>query len=87
MTLPSRMDHIPGYAIGGLSGGEDKSHFWRVITQCTDKLPEDRPRYSMGIGYAEDLMVVAALGVDMADCVYPTRTAVSLNFFLACFRR
>lgn len=49
--------------------------FWRVIKQCTGKLPEDRPRYSMGIGFAEDLLVCVALGVDMADCVFPTRTA------------
>jgi len=49
--------------------------FWRVIKQCADKLPEERPRYSMGIGFAEDLLVCVALGVDMADCVFPTRTA------------
>ncbi|KAF5325987.1 hypothetical protein D9611_000245 [Ephemerocybe angulata] len=71
----SRRDRVAGYAIGGLSGGEEKDIFWRVIKQCADKLPEDRPRYSMGIGFAEDLMVCVALGVDMADCVFPTRTA------------
>ncbi|KAG8932877.1 hypothetical protein FRC03_012870 [Tulasnella sp. 419] len=70
-----RKDNIPGYAIGGLSGGEEKDIFWKIISQCTAKLPEDRPRYSMGIGFAEDLMVCVALGVDMADCVFPTRTA------------
>lgn len=70
-----RKDSVTGFAIGGLSGGEDKDVFWRIIKQCADKLPEDRPRYSMGIGFAEDLLVCVALGVDMADCVFPTRTA------------
>lgn len=65
----------PGYAIGGLSGGESKEDFWRVVTLCTDLLPEHKPRYCMGVGYAEDLVVCSALGVDMYDCVFPTRTA------------
>ncbi|KAI0743514.1 tRNA-guanine transglycosylase [Daedaleopsis nitida] len=79
----ARKGKVAGYAIGGLSGGEEKDVFWRVIKQCADKLPEDRPRYSMGIGFAEDLLVCVALGVDMADCVFPTRTArfgVALTF-------
>jgi len=53
------------------------------VKQCADKLPEDRPRYCMGIGFAEDLLVCVALGIDMADCVFPTRTArfgVALTF-------
>ncbi|KAL1696444.1 tRNA-guanine(15) transglycosylase-like protein [Schizophyllum commune] len=70
-----RKDRVAGYAIGGLSGGEAKDVFWRMISQCAARLPEDRPRYSMGIGFAEDLLVCVALGVDMADCVFPTRTA------------
>ncbi|KJA19892.1 hypothetical protein HYPSUDRAFT_1093706 [Hypholoma sublateritium FD-334 SS-4] len=74
-AMIARRDGVAGYAIGGLSGGEEKDVFWRVIKQCADKLPEDRPRYSMGIGFAEDLLVCVALGVDMADCVFPTRTA------------
>ncbi|KAF8200787.1 tRNA-guanine(15) transglycosylase-like protein [Pholiota molesta] len=74
-AMIARRDSVAGYAIGGLSGGEEKDIFWRVIKQCCDKLPEDRPRYSMGIGFAEDLLVCVALGVDMADCVFPTRTA------------
>ena len=40
----------PGYAIGGLSGGEDKHQFWTVISKCTDLLPQDKPRYAMGVG-------------------------------------
>ncbi|KAF8313457.1 Queuine tRNA-ribosyltransferase [Clavulina sp. PMI_390] len=75
MTEPARKADIPGYAVGGLSGGEEKDIFWKIISQCTAKLPEDRPRYSMGIGFAEDLLVCVALGIDMADCVFPTRTA------------
>ncbi|KAI0930439.1 hypothetical protein AcW1_009129 [Taiwanofungus camphoratus] len=78
-----RKDRVSGYAIGGLSGGEAKDTFWRIIKQCADKLPVDRPRYAMGIGFAEDLLVCVALGVDMADCVFPTRTArfgVALTF-------
>ncbi|KAJ8038409.1 Queuine tRNA-ribosyltransferase catalytic subunit 1 [Holothuria leucospilota] len=65
----------PGYAIGGLSGGEEKDHFWRMVTLSTDYLPKDKPRYCMGVGYAVDLVVCCALGVDMFDCVFPTRTA------------
>jgi len=70
-----RRDRVAGYAIGGLSGGEEKDIFWRIMSQCAEKLPADKPRYSMGIGFAEDLLVCVALGVDMADCVFPTRTA------------
>ena len=65
---------LPGYAIGGLSGGEAKAKFWRVVNQCTDSLPWDKPRYCMGVGYPLDCVVCACLGVDMTDCVYPTRT-------------
>ena len=65
----------PGYAIGGLSGGESKDEFWRIVSLCTDHLPEWKPRYCMGVGYSEDLVVCSALGVDMYDCVFPTRTA------------
>ncbi|KAJ2601020.1 Queuine tRNA-ribosyltransferase catalytic subunit 1 [Coemansia sp. RSA 1722] len=65
----------PGYAIGGLSGGEAKGTFWRMVTLSTDILPTNKPRYCMGVGYAEDLVVCSALGVDMYDCVFPTRTA------------
>jgi queuine tRNA-ribosyltransferase catalytic subunit len=66
---------LPGYAIGGLCGGEDKERFWRVVKFCTDRLPWDKPRYLMGVGYPVDLVVCACLGVDMFDCVFPTRTA------------
>lgn len=66
---------LPGYAIGGLAGGEDKSSFWRVVAQCTAALPKGKPRYVMGIGYPVDIVVCSALGADMYDSVFPTRTA------------
>eukprot|EP00605_Chrysophyceae_sp_TOSAG23-4_P001342 GSChrysophyteH1.ASY1.ANO1.1459.1 assembled CDS len=66
---------LPGYAIGGLAGGEDKDRFWRVVAHNAKRLPKNKPRYLMGVGYPLDLVVCVALGVDMFDCVYPTRTA------------
>ncbi|OJD15882.1 queuine tRNA-ribosyltransferase [Emergomyces pasteurianus Ep9510] len=65
----------PGIAIGGLSGGEAKDEFCKVVNTCTGLLPERKPRYVMGVGYPEDLVVAVALGADMFDCVWPTRTA------------
>lgn len=65
----------PGIAIGGLSGGEAKADYCRVVETCTALLPDLKPRYVMGIGYPEDLVVSVALGADMFDCVWPTRTA------------
>jgi queuine tRNA-ribosyltransferase len=66
---------LPGYAIGGLAGGEGKDAFWRVVAHACARLPQLKPRYLMGVGYPLDLVVCTALGVDMYDCVYPTRTA------------
>lgn len=75
----SALQHIErnsrGFAIGGLSGGESKDDFWKMVHLSTDLLPKDKPRYCMGVGFAEDLVVCCALGVDMYDCVFPTRTA------------
>jgi queuine tRNA-ribosyltransferase len=71
----NRDDQIAGYAIGGLAGGESKDEFWRVVDQCCRALPDNKPRYLMGVGYPLDLVVCTALGVDMYDCVYPTRVA------------
>ena len=65
----------PGFAIGGLSGGESKGQFWRVVSQCTNRLPQLKPRYVMGVGYPLDIMCCVSIGADMFDCVYPTRTA------------
>lgn len=59
------------------SGGEAKDDFWPMVNLSTGILDKQRPRYLMGVGVAIDLVVCVALGVDMFDCVYPTRTAVS----------
>ena len=48
------------------------------VDTCTSLLPADKPRYVMGVGYPEDFLVAIALGIDMFDCVWPTRTAVSV---------
>ncbi|KAI3992954.1 hypothetical protein MKX01_009697 [Papaver californicum] len=58
-----------------IAGGEEKDSFWRVVAQCNAALPEDKPQYVMGVGYPLDIAVCSALGADMYDCVYPTRTA------------
>jgi len=63
-----------GYAIGGLAVGEPKEKMIPAVDLSTDLLPADRPRYLMGVGHPEDLVAGVALGVDMFDCVYPTRT-------------
>jgi len=62
-----------------LSGGESKDDFWRMVHLSTNILPKNKPRYLMGVGFAVDLIVCSALGIDMYDCVFPTRTAVSIS--------
>ncbi|HEV7645244.1 MAG TPA: tRNA guanosine(34) transglycosylase Tgt [Pyrinomonadaceae bacterium] len=62
-----------GYAIGGLSVGEEKSVMYDVIEAVAPQMPEDAPRYLMGVGTPEDLVEAVARGVDMFDCVMPTR--------------
>ncbi|HUN93753.1 MAG TPA: tRNA guanosine(34) transglycosylase Tgt [Burkholderiaceae bacterium] len=64
-----------GYAIGGLSVGEPKEEMLRVLRHAAPRLPADRPRYLMGVGTPEDLLDGIACGVDMFDCVMPTRNA------------
>lgn len=64
-----------GYAIGGLAVGETKAEMHSVTKQVCEGLPADRPRYLMGVGSPEDLVNSVALGVDMFDCVLPTRVA------------
>lgn len=66
---------FPGYAIGGLSVGEPKDVMNRVLEFTTPWLPEDKPRYLMGVGTADSLIDGAIRGVDMFDCVLPTRIA------------
>ena len=62
-----------GYAIGGLSVGEEKSVMFEVIEDIAPRMPRDAPRYLMGVGTPEDLVEAVARGVDMFDCVLPTR--------------
>ncbi|MGE3468022.1 MAG: tRNA guanosine(34) transglycosylase Tgt [Pyrinomonadaceae bacterium] len=62
-----------GYAIGGLSVGEEKSVMYEVLDFITPKMPQDAPRYLMGVGTPEDLIEAVNCGVDMFDCVIPTR--------------
>jgi len=64
-----------GYAIGGLSVGEPKADMRRILAHTAPKLPADRPRYLMGVGTPEDLVEAVAAGIDMFDCVMPTRNA------------
>jgi len=66
---------LPGYAIGGLSVGESKDDMHRTSRSTAALLPADRPRYLMGVGYPEDIVAAVAGGVDMFDCVLPTRLA------------
>jgi queuine tRNA-ribosyltransferase len=62
-----------GYAIGGLSVGEEKSVMWDIIDGIVPLMPAEQPRYLMGVGTPEDLIDAVARGVDMFDCVLPTR--------------
>lgn len=70
-TLPFA---TPGFAIGGLAVGESKEEMFPAVGFTAAQLPENKPRYLMGVGHPEDLVAGIALGVDMFDCVYPTRT-------------
>lgn len=65
----------PGIAVGGLSGGEAKDKFIEMVAVSTESLPDGKPRYLMGVGIALDMLMSVAMGIDMFDCVYPTRTA------------
>lgn len=71
LTLPFA---TPGFAIGGLAVGEPKEEMYPAVAFTAARLPENKPRYLMGVGHPEDLVAGIALGVDMFDCVYPTRT-------------
>jgi len=66
---------FPGYAIGGLSVGEPKEDMLRILDHTTPRLPAGKPRYLMGVGTPEDLVDGVAAGIDMFDCVMPTRNA------------
>ncbi len=66
---------FPGYAIGGLSVGETKEQMYATLEETIPHLPADRPRYLMGVGTPEDILEAVARGVDLFDCVLPTRVA------------
>jgi queuine tRNA-ribosyltransferase len=66
---------FPGYAIGGLSVGEPRELTREIIAEVLPFLPKDRPRYVMGVGYPDEIVKYAEMGVDMMDCVLPTRAA------------
>ncbi len=72
---------FPGYAIGGVSVGESLDEIHRIIQDVTPLLPTDKPRYVMGLGLPENLRHAIAQGVDMFDCVIPTRLARHGQFF------
>ncbi len=71
-----------GYAIGGLSVGEPKADMLRILNHLSEKMPTDKPRYLMGVGRPEDLVEAVCLGVDMFDCVMPTRNARNGHLFV-----
>ena len=70
-----------GYAIGGLSVGEPKEDMLRILDHTTPRMPQDKPRYLMGVGKPEDLVEAVRRGVDMFDCVIPTRNARNGHLF------
>ncbi len=64
---------LPGYAIGGLSVGETREEMYRLARFCASLLPREKPRYLMGVGTVRDIVMAVDCGIDMFDCVYPTR--------------
>jgi queuine tRNA-ribosyltransferase len=76
-----------GFGIGGLSVGEAKPDMYAMLDVVNEALPTDRPRYLMGVGFPEDLVEGVARGVDLFDCVAPTRMGRTGAFFTADGRR
>ena len=72
---------FPGYSIGGVSVGEPKAEMQRIVAHTPHRLPTHKPRYLMGVGTPEDLVEGVAAGVDMFDCVMPTRNARNGHLF------
>jgi len=66
---------LPGYALGGYAVGEEPAEMWEGVARHAPELPREKPRYLMGVGTPEDLLAGISAGVDMFDCVLPTRTA------------
>ncbi|MBI3466060.1 MAG: tRNA guanosine(34) transglycosylase Tgt, partial [Planctomycetes bacterium] len=72
---------LPGYAVGGLSVGESHLEMLSVLDHTVPLLPEDRPRYLMGVGRPQDIIEAVARGIDMFDCVLPTRNGRNATAF------
>jgi queuine tRNA-ribosyltransferase len=72
---------LPGYAIGGVAVGEPFEHIVSVVRHTAPLMPDAKPRYLMGVGYERDLLAAVRAGVDMFDCVLPTRNARNANAF------
>jgi queuine tRNA-ribosyltransferase len=72
---------LPGYAVGGVSVGEPKEDMRRIMAHTPQRLPAHKPRYLMGVGTPEDLVEAVYCGVDMLDCVMPTRNARNGHLF------
>jgi len=70
-----------GYAVGGLSVGEPPADRWRILDFLSNRLPADKPHYLMGVGTPEDIVAAVARGIDMFDCVLPTRNARNGHLF------
>lgn len=68
-------EHFSGYALGGLAVGEPREDMYRILENVTYKLPENKPRYLMGVGEPVDMLNAVESGIDMMDCVQPTRLA------------
>ena len=73
---------LPGYAIGGVAVGESGDDIARVVRHTAGRMPEDKPRYLMGVGYPRDMVAAIIAGVDMFDCVLPTRNGRNANAFV-----
>lgn len=72
---------LPGYAIGGVAVGESSDDIARVVRHTAPLMPEGKPRYLMGVGYERDIVAACLAGVDMFDCVLPTRNGRNANAF------
>lgn len=73
---------FPGYALGGFSVGETPEQMAKALAPCADMLPENKPRYLMGVGRPIDLLTAVAAGIDMFDCVMPTRNGRNAMAFV-----
>jgi len=89
MHIPLRLGSLealmqrnwPGFALGGLAVGEPEAERLRVLDEVVPHMPADRPRYLMGVGFPEDIVAAVARGIDMFDCVIPTRHARNGHLF------